>query len=186
MPRSTSKAEKIEPSTQANRVNAQAYYNFVASVQPVRIELTELSAKTAHSDAAEMKLQAESRFVVTCPKQDDAGFTAEARLELRFLAETGAAIGHIQCTYRLDYQADMLLSEGLLDQFARVNVPGNVWPFMRELVMNLTLRFGWSGSVLPSFLIPPIEETISREELTVPATVPIKKVRKTAQNSKTT
>lgn len=177
MTRISTKSPKATPTVE---VNVQAYNAFVASVQPVRIELTELSAKTAHSDAAEVALQVESRFVVTCPKQDHAGFTAEARLELRFLADAGAEVGHVQCAYRLEYQADMSLSEGLLEQFSSVNAPANVWPFMRELVMNLTLKFGWSGFVLPSFLIPPTAAGTSPEELAAP----VKKGRKAAQSSK--
>jgi preprotein translocase subunit SecB len=170
------KVPKTKPPTQ---IDTQAYNAFVATVQPVRIELTELSAKTAHSDAADVSLQVESRFVVTCPKKDDAGFTAEARLELRFLADTGAEVGHVQCTYRLEYQATMSLSEGMLDQFSSANAPAIIWPFMRELVMNLTLKFGWSGFVLPSFLIPPVTANASAG---VPA-APVEKARKARQGA---
>ena len=178
MTRPSPGAATARPTTE---VNVEAYNTFVASVQPIRIELTELSAKTAHSDAMEVALQVESRFVVTCPKRDDAGFTAEARLELRFLTDTGAEVGHVQCAYRLEYQADMALSEDLLDQFSRVNAPMNVWPFMRELVMSLTQRFGWTGFVLPSFLIPPRAADTSPEEVAVP----VKKGRKAAQSTET-
>lgn len=180
MARSALKAAEAESFTEATEVNAQAYNTFVASVRPIRIELTELNAKTAHGDAVDVAIQVESRFVVTCPKKDDAGFTADARLELRFLTDTGSEVGHVQCVYRLEYQADMPLSEGLLDQFSSLNVPGNVWPFMRELVMSLTLKFGWSGFVLPSFLIPPTTASTSPEELATP----VKKARKAAQNSR--
>lgn len=182
MARSALNPAEAESFTQASGIDAQAYNSFVKSVQPIRIELTELNAKAAHSDLAEVALRVESRFVVACPKQDDAGFTAEARLELRFLADEGAEVGHVECAYRLVYQADMSLSGGMLDQFSSVNVPANVWPFMRELVMNLTLRFGWSGFVLPSFLIPPTDATTSPEE----AAVPVKKARKATQNSRKT
>lgn len=64
-------------------------------------------------------------------------------------------VGQFRCVYRMSYQSTEELSEGVVDQFVRRNAPLQAWPFMRELVLNLTQRFGWTGFILPSFLIPP-------------------------------
>lgn len=171
---------KITKSVKAVEFDVQGYNAFVASIRPNRIELTSLSAGATLSDIREITVQVESHFFVSCPNYDESGFTAEARLELRFVTEPQTEVAHIHCTYRLEYQADMSLSEGLLEQFASHNAPVNVWPFMRELVMNLTLRFGWTGFVMPSFFIPPTAAGTSPEELAGP----VKKGRKAVQSSK--
>ena len=173
---------KTTKPVKATELDVHGYNAFVASIRPTRIELTSLSAGATLSDIKEITVQVESHFFVSCPKHDESGFTAEARLELHFMAEPEAEVAHINCIYRLEYQADMLLSEGLLEQFASHNAPAHVWPFMRELVMNLTLRFGWTGFVMPSFLIPPTAAGISSEELAAP----VNKSRKAAQSSKKT
>lgn len=135
----------------------QGYNHFVAGVQPRQIELGEVSASALPSDRQDVQVKVESRFVMSCPHRDDAAqtFTVEARLNLVFRADDGGEVGQFTCLYRLNYQADGPLTDAHLEEFTRRNAPVNVWPFMRELVLNLTQRFGWTGFVLPSFLIRP-------------------------------
>lgn len=168
-------------------VDAQTYNRFVSGVQPVRVELAEVSASALPSDLQTVPLRVESKFLMSCPQPADGAmsFTVEARLRLNFLLEEGPGggreVGHFDALYRLDYQSDVPLSDALLQEFARRNAPVNVWPFMRELVMNLTQRFGWTGFVLPSFFIPASAELGENGAPTAaPAETPARKPRKSA------
>lgn len=143
-------------SSDTAELDAQGYNRFVAGVQPRQIELGQVEASARPSELREVNVQVDSKFVMSCPQYDVTArtFDVDARLELRFLAEDQREVGQFNCLYRLTYQSDVPLTDAFLNEFTRRNAPVNVWPFMRELVMNLTQRFGWSGFVLPSFLIP--------------------------------
>ncbi|SEJ79519.1 hypothetical protein SAMN04488058_11911 [Deinococcus reticulitermitis] len=175
MPRASSRA--AAPQTAAP--DAQTYDRFVAGVQPVSIELVSVSASAVPSNLPTVSLRVESEFLLNRPQREDDAqrFVVEARLRLHFLLEgdsraeaTGdrQEVGHFDALYRLTYQADLTPTDALLDDFARRNAPVNVWPFMRELVLNLTQRFGWTGFVLPSFYVPGAAQT-GREQADAPA-----------------
>ncbi|MFC6619260.1 hypothetical protein [Deinococcus radiophilus] len=138
-------------------LDSATYNRFVAGVQPIRMELGEVSAQVQPSDTEQITLQVDSQFETRCLQSDAEArtFVVEAQLQLGFLTEGGEEVGQFRCMYRMAYQSVEELSEGVVDQFVRRNAPLHVWPFMRELVLNLTQRFGWAGFMLPSFLIPP-------------------------------
>ena len=133
----------------------EQYNTFIASLQLKRIELAELGAHSERSDLAEVTLQVGTNFAVTCPQRDEQGFTAEARLKISFHSEEQGDLGQITCAYRVGYTSDVPITDAIFEQFAQRNVPLNVWPFLRETVMNITQRFGWSGSFLPPFIMSP-------------------------------
>ena len=158
------------------------YNQFVAGVQPQHIELIDLSARTTPTELQHITVRIDSKFVLTYNKHREDGFTIDARLELWFRSEDGVEVGYLNCTYRLEYYSEVVPTLKLVEQFKQRNAPMAVWPFMREMVLTLTQRFGWSGFVLPSFLIPPITAGTSPEELAAP----VRKGRKAARSSKKT
>lgn len=163
MPRRTSQEVSQAESTV---LDALTYNRFVAGVQPTRIELGEVSASAKPSDFQELDVRVDSHFKVQCLKSNAQArtFEIDAQLELHFIAANDQQVGQFTCLYHLSYLSAEALSDALLEEFARRNAPVNVWPFMRELVLNLTQRFGWTGFVLPSFLIPPSPEKASDPE----------------------
>lgn len=155
MPRKRSETETppvVDPAT---------YSRFVAGVQPTRIELGDVNASARPSTLQEVNVRVESNFTMGCMQRDTQAstFEIEARLHMQFLTEKGVEVGQFGCLYHLSYHSAQALDDTLLDQFTRRNAPVHVWPFMRELVLNLTQRFGWTGFVLPSFFIPASGET---------------------------
>ncbi|WP_156039539.1 hypothetical protein [Deinococcus marmoris] len=130
------------------------YNNFIASLQLSRIELSELHAKAVQHSLEELTLQVGSKFSISCPRKDEESFTVEAQLGLDFLSDTDEDLGSLVCIYRLEYASDIPLTDEIFAHFSQRNVPLNVWPFIREMVMNITQRFGWSGFVLPPYKVP--------------------------------
>lgn len=141
-------------------VDLPAYNRFVAGVQPTRIELGDVHATARPSSLQEVNVRVESNFTMGCMQRDphSGTFEIEARLNMQFLTEKGSEVGHFTCLYHLSYHSNEALNDVMLDEFTRRNAPVHVWPFMRELVLNLTQRFGWTGFVLPSFFIPAAAE----------------------------
>lgn len=73
------------------------------------------------------------------------------------MAEEDVAVGDLTCAYRIHYRSSVPLTEEIFAEFSRRNVPLNAWPFLRETVMSVTQRFGWTGLVLPPFKVPAVE-----------------------------
>lgn len=149
--RKTKVAEASE-SLPVTSVDPALYNAFVTGIQLKRIELSELTARSAATTLPDVQLRVSQQFGVTCPSRAKDGFLAEARLQLGFQTEDGQELGLISCSYRLEYISGTEVTSELFDEFARRNVPLNAWPYLRETAMNLTQRFGWSGFVLPPFL----------------------------------
>lgn len=160
---------KAEPKTPVP-MDGATYNRFVAGVHPVRIELSEIAAHVQPSDAEQMTLQVESQFETKCISSDgkSQSFLVEARLQLHFSTGEGQEAGQFLCVYRMAYQSSEALTDGAVDLFVRRNAPLQVWPFMRELVLSLTQRFGWAGFMLPSFLIPPASAASENASSPVP------------------
>lgn len=150
---------------------AVSYNEFVTGVQPLRIELGEVSASAKQSDLAQVDIGVESKFTLSCLRfhAENKTFDIEAQLQLFFLSESGEQVAKFAALYHLGYHTPHTPSAELLDLFAHRNAPLQVWPFMRELVLNLTQRFGWTGFMLPSFVIPPVaaDATPSKDSLSV-------------------
>lgn len=133
-----------------------ARYNaFVAGIQLRRIELAELSARSVPTHLPQAQLRVSQQLGVTCPSREEGRFLAEARLQLGFQTADGQELGMIACTYRLEYASATEVTDELIEEFSRRNVPVNAWPFLRETAMNLTQRFGWTGFVLPPLVLTP-------------------------------
>lgn len=154
------------PQVPAPALDVQTYNAFVAGVQPTQVVLGDVSARADAIDWQEVQATVNSRFLVACAERDDQArtFSTEARLKMEFVADDGREVAHFSCLYRATYLSNEPLSDDLLDEFARRNAPVHVWPFMRELVQSLTQRFGWSGFLLPSFLIPASPDEPEREK----------------------
>lgn len=183
------RAKKAEVTSALPEPDQVALYNqFVAGVQPQRIELTDVSARTMPTELEHITVKVESKFVLSCLSRRDDSFTIEARLELWFRSEDGVEVGHLNGTYRLEYHSTVVPTAELVELFKQRNAPMAVWPFMRELVLNLTQRFGWSGFVLPTFLIPPVSppEMAASDALPLVSEQPSKPSRKAATRKRST
>ncbi|WP_233218847.1 hypothetical protein [Deinococcus arcticus] len=177
-------------------MNAASYNRFVAGVQPTRIELGEVNASAKPSNLQELNVRVDTKFTMGCVQSNTQArtFDIEARLQMQFLTDKGLEVGRFICLYHLSYLSAEALEDSVLEEFTRRNAPVHVWPFMRELVLNLTQRFGWTGFVLPSFFIPSaaavVESGVSQggsvnhlAETTNTSKVPAKKPRRSAPKS---
>lgn len=152
--RKTSDKKAPDPPALPDQPFHELYNQFISSLQLTNIELSGVNAVSARSDLKNITLRVESKFSITCPVKTDIDFTVEATLSLKFYAKDDAELGDFNCVYRLAYTSEVALTDEIFEQFSRRNVPLNVWPFIRELVMNITQRFGWSGFVLPPYKVP--------------------------------
>lgn len=157
------------------------YNEFISGVQLQLIELAEVRARAETSDLSDLALRVGSKFTITSPKQDDSRFTVEASLQLDFHAEDEGSLGEFSCLYRLEYTTEVPLTDPVFKVFSERNVPLNIWPFLRELVMSTTQRFGWSGFVLPAYKVPTFSPpAVSATDVSVKSARPRVATRKSA------
>jgi hypothetical protein len=134
-------------------MNQATYSQFIASLELSNVVLSELTAHAKSADFGQATLQVKSKFSVACLERQAEGFVAEARLELEFLQDNDK-VGAIVCAYGLKYRSEVALTDELFEEFSKINIAVNAWPFLREVVMTTTQRFGWTGFVLPPYKVP--------------------------------
>lgn len=149
-----STARKAAPARAEQDVTPEQYNAFITGVQLRHIELAQVSARAERSDLSELAVRVGSHFMIKSSGQNDTAFTVEASLQLDFVTDEDVSLGEFSCLYRLEYGTEIPLNDAIFKVFSERNVPLNIWPFLRELVMSTTQRFGWSGFVLPAYKVP--------------------------------
>jgi hypothetical protein len=158
-------------------MDQKAYSDLISSLQLSGVVLSELTAHSKSRDFGQITLQVHSKFSITCLERNSEGFVAEARLSLSFLKEN-EEVGNVTCAYCLHYDSNVRLTDELFDEFSKFNVPVNAWPFLRELVMNTTQRFGWPGFILPPYKVPFNSVTSEAQVEKIPVRVSTPKSKK--------
>ena len=160
-------------------MNQAAYNELIASLEFGNVTLSELTASSKGSDLGQATIRVQSEFTAVCLERHAQGFMAQARLVLSFLNED-TEVGNITCAYCLHYTSSVELTDEMFKEFSKFNVPANAWPFLREIVMTTTQRFGWSGFVLPPYKIPfstPSESPAPKKKSARAAVPAVKKAR---------
>jgi hypothetical protein len=85
-------------------------------------------------------------------------------------SEEGIQVFDLGCTFELDYQLpeNCEPTEEQLDAFKKGNAVYNCWPYVRELVQNITARMGFQPPPLPLLRVK-IREDALRNEMADPA-----------------
>lgn len=132
-------------------VSPKEYNEFLSGVQPreVRLVRADIAAHARFEDTEGVEVAVElgaSRYDNT-----EDGFLARqvGRFTGRDTGGNEAVV--IEAEFELRYTADRQMTDSLFEVFQRLNLPVNVWPYLREFFQQSTLRAGWPGFVLPAF-----------------------------------
>lgn len=66
--------------------------------------------------------------------------------------ETGAPVGEVRLAATAFYTSDEPMTNEIFDVFGELNLPLNVYPYVREFVHSATTRMGFPGSGGPRLL----------------------------------
>lgn len=166
-PRGKSATPSVEAEALAPEVIAE-YNRFVRGVQPKEVRLCSVTLRADRYLGGVVEgvvSERGSRW-----ERIDGGFIVTVPLEVQGAVGKRSSLS-LDLELAIEYESRAPMTEALFPLFAKVNVPVNVRPFLRETVGNLMLRVGWPPLVLPAFLRPE-RKGPAEEEYTSPASVP--------------
>lgn len=81
----------------------------------------------------------------------EGGFCAVLDYQIQLLeAEQETPFAEIKCTYAAEYDSETPMTKELFEVFRELNLPLNIWPYVREFVHATTNRMGLPSLVLRS------------------------------------
>ncbi len=128
--------------------------HIISATQLKSVRLVELTAKSSIRSPREAgKIDV---FVDTSVEQpilpQDEIFHVRASINTTIMSQDKTVVS-ILATFELSYllPGDVKVTEGELNDFARINATFNVWPYWREFVQNTVTRMNLPPVVLPLF-----------------------------------
>jgi hypothetical protein len=137
------------------KIDPAAYNRFLRDVQPrdARLVRSVLSAPERSSGARiEVALKwTEARFEV-----EPGGFRAwQGVTFLGTLPTSSEPLLRIEAEFEVGYTSSEPMTDEIFAVFRKLNLPLNLWPYLREYVHQMLLRAGWPPFVLPAFQSEP-------------------------------
>lgn len=134
----------------APAVSPSEYNEFLRSVQPREVRLARAGVE-APAPYGEEQLQVrvelgDSRFEST-----EDGFMVWQTGRFAGLGPDDEEVIVVEAEFELRYTSERPMTEAIFEVFQEINLPVNVWPYLREFFQQATLRAGWPGFVLPAF-----------------------------------
>lgn len=153
------------------------YNQLVKSLKIHSLKLIHIDAQASTIELDDLEMRVKHRFNISYSNISDSDFIAKAQLSLHFLSEE-EELGYFHCTYAIHYSSDAPMTDEIFEVFSRRNVPLNIWPYLREMAMSMTQKFGWSGFVLPPFKAPSVTLVLKEKDNEEPNKTPASKPKK--------
>ncbi len=140
------------------------YNGLFQSLKPsiVSMNLLEIQARAEVPEIKPDQIAVQSEYNIRMGFLNEAktAFQAMSQLTVTFREKvTDDVVGRISIELAAQYTTQQPANDEFLKLFTHQNVPLNAWPYLRELVHNTMLRFGWVPLVLPPLFVMPQEET---------------------------
>lgn len=131
-------------------VSPSEYNEFLRGVQPreVRLVRAGVEAPVRYGD---VPLQAAVELGDSRYEPVDEGFVALQTGRFTGRDAEGNEVIVVEAEFELRYTSERPMTDPIFDVFHELNLPVNVWPYLREFFQQATLRAGWPGFVLPAF-----------------------------------
>jgi hypothetical protein len=131
-------------------ISPKEYNEFLGGVQPreVRLVRAGVDAPVRYGD---VELQAAVELGDSRYEPSDDGFFAWQTGRFTGRDPDGNEMIVVEAEFELRYSSETPISDTIFEVFQNINLPVNVWPYLREFFQQSTLRAGWPGFVLPAF-----------------------------------
>jgi hypothetical protein len=131
-------------------ISPRDYNAFLAGVQPREVRLVR-SGLEAHVRYGDVELKAAVELGGSRYESTDDGFVAWQTGRFTGADPDGNELIVVEAEFELRYASERPLTDEIFEVFQHLNLPVNVWPYLREFFQQSTLRAGWPGFVLPAF-----------------------------------
>lgn len=83
----------------------------------------------------------------------DSGFISYHTYSVRMRDDQDIPAADVKVTFGLEFSSVEPMTDDLFATFARVNLPINSWPYLREFFASVVGRMGWIPLTLPSLKV---------------------------------
>lgn len=131
------------------KLNPADYAKFIEQIELADIRLTAIKAEV------KAPLEKEAKYNTVCAgeaafKTSKGVFTALATYRVRIVdPETKKPVAVVVETFAAEYRSELPMTDEIFAAFCQLNLPLNVWPYMRELTHNTFARMNIVGVVAP-------------------------------------
>jgi hypothetical protein len=133
------------------RVGPAEYGVFISQIEIHRVFLVSASIKRTRLPAEDATLNYNERIGRSKFELTESGFRALYPYSVEF-TETGSEspFGQVTCTFAAEYKSEQEMSTKIFSAFRELNLPLNVWPYVREYIHSTTNRMGLPAVILRS------------------------------------
>jgi hypothetical protein len=137
---------------------AKEFNEFLDTIQIEQVRLVRLNVESLIASLDPSNTQVDPRPSAGFGWVDD-GFEIGQRLDVAVKDNEGSPLGSIVVElglkYRLTVPVDRERMEPLIKAYIQQRVLITAWPYLRELVANVTVRMSWPALTLPLFILQP-------------------------------
>lgn len=133
------------------RVSPEDYSKFLQQIELRNIILVSADIRRLGTPASGEQLEYEAKPTKRTYEATDFGFAATLNylVRLRAAGESNP-IGEVRVAITAAYSSQDPMTGDLFDVFGELNLPLNVYPYVREFVHSATTRMGFPGLILPT------------------------------------
>lgn len=142
-----------QPRTKAPKfkVTPEQYNAFIKQVDLNWVYLESCSTKRHRLPNLEASISYDEKVGRRSYEHTDDGFRALFNYQIKLVeAEQETPFAEIKCIYAAEYSSEIPMDDNIFSVFRELNLPLNVWPYVREFVHGTTSRMGLPALVLRS------------------------------------
>jgi len=133
------------------RISPEDYRRFIEQIELEHVLLSSASVRRIRAPVLDGGLSFEHKFTKRDFSPVDGGFDTTLHMLVRLTDEQPDPVfAEVRVAYTAVYQSEIEMTDDIFGVFGDLNLPVNVYPYLREYVHASTNRMGLPGLVLPT------------------------------------
>ena len=143
--------DRPEAATPKFKILPEQYNTFIEQVNLNWVYLESSTVKRHRPPNLEVSISYDEKVGRLSYELTEDGFRARYVYQIKLTeAEHEEPFGDIRCVYAAEYTSGLPMDNATFSVFRELNLPLNVWPYVREFVHTTTSRMGLPALVLKS------------------------------------
>lgn len=141
----------VKGKAKPSRISPDVYSKFLQHVELKNVRMTSAEIRRVAEPGPGAQLGYEARATKRTYQEMEDGFAATLNYLVRMRETTAdSLVGEIKVAVTAEYSSDEPMNDEIFEVFGELNLPLNVFPYIREFVHSATTRMGFPGLILPT------------------------------------
>jgi preprotein translocase subunit SecB len=138
--------------TRSAKISPEEYREFVQGLELKHVYLSAAKVKRVRMPDVAVPLRYGHNISKKRYSNSEEGFSASFTFQVTLFEEgVEAPFGEIDVTFTAEYTAKQAMTKKIFEVFGDINLPLNVFPYIREYVHTTTNRMGFPTLILPTY-----------------------------------